>query len=128
MQRAFCLINTQRNASHVNVYGMCGTYDNPNVALTQSILFDGNFHQLCLTYETNSRQVCVYLDLFSPTCFTRLPSPYNTGLGDVRVGWWSDGIWQFQSIGGGLIRSVSLFDIAINRTCVNYVYNNNFAR
>jgi len=115
------------SSSSVTVYGMCGTYDNGNIGLGQSILYDGNFHQLCVTYDSSNLQLCVYLDLYSPTCLIRSNPLYNTGSGDVRIGWWPDGNRGFISSGGGLIKSVALFNTAVNQTCVTYQYQNNFA-
>ena len=113
------------DASHVTIYGMCLSYDNNNIALTQSILHDGSFHQLCVTYDTNTRYLCVYLDLLPPVCLTRTNARYNTGLGDVRIGWWPDNNRQFDATGGGLIRALSLFNTTINQACVNYLYQTN---
>ncbi|CAM4838034.1 unnamed protein product [Rotaria magnacalcarata] len=114
------------DASHVPLYGMCGAYDNNDIYVGQSTLYDGAFHQMCVTYNNINVQLCVYLDLLSPQCLTRTNAAYNTGLDDVRIGWWPDLNRQFVSTGGGLIQLLSLFDTAINQTCVTYQYQNNF--
>ena len=113
------------DASHVTVYGMCHAFDNNNIALGQSILYDGNFHQICVTYRSSSAELCVYLDLLSPQCLTRSNVPYNTGLGDLRIGWWPDNNRQFNFARGGLIQLASLFAETINQSCVNLQYQIN---
>lgn len=114
------------DASHVSVYGMCPSYDNVNILVGQSTLYDGTFHQICVTYDNTVPKLCIYLDLQSPQCLNRSNPSYNTGLGDVRIGWWPDGNRQFTASGGGLIRFVSLFDTAINQNCVAYHYQVNY--
>lgn len=115
------------NASHVTVYGMCSDFDNSAIPVGRSNLQDSQLHQLCVTYDNKTDYLCVYLDLSSPQCLRRLNPPYNTSLGDVRIGWWPDGNRQFNASGGGLIRSLSLFNTAINQSCVSYIFNNNFS-
>ncbi|CAF4179034.1 unnamed protein product [Rotaria sordida] len=70
----------------VSVLGMCIPYDNYNISLSQSILYDGFFHQICATYDYTVSKLCIYLDLLTPQCITRSNGPYNTSLGDVRIG------------------------------------------
>jgi hypothetical protein len=113
------------NASHVTIYGMCPLFDNPNIPVGQSILYDGAFHQVCVTYDNTISTLCVYLDLLSPQCLIRSNAPYNTSLGDVRIGWWPDNNRQFVASGGGLIELVSLFNVAINQSCVAFQYQVN---
>ena len=112
-------------SSIMNVYGMCSSYDNYNIPVGSSVLFDGNFHQVCVSYDNTIPQLCVYLDLLSPRCVNRTNPRYNTSLGDVRVGWWPDGNRRFSGSGGGLIRSVTLFSAAINQSCVTHQYHVN---
>ncbi|CAF2676651.1 unnamed protein product [Rotaria sp. Silwood2] len=73
------------DASHVTIYGMCGAYDNANINVGQSVLYDGSFHQVCVTYNNVNSQLCIYLDLSPPNCLTRTNVVYNTGSGDVRI-------------------------------------------
>jgi hypothetical protein len=113
------------NASHVTMYGMCGPYDNYDIYTGQSTLYDGAFHQVCVTYDNSISQLCIYLDLFPSQCLIRTNPVYDTGLGDVRIGWWPDPNRQFLASGGGLIELVSLFNTAINQSCVAYQYQVN---
>jgi hypothetical protein len=113
------------DASHITMYGMCGGYDNYNIYAGGSTLFDGSFHQVCVTYDRTVPQLCVYLDLLSPQCITPSSSAYSTGLGDVRIGWWPDMNRQFVASSGGLIKLVSLFNVVINQSCVTYQYQVN---
>ncbi|CAF1486077.1 unnamed protein product [Adineta ricciae] len=106
------------NSTHINVFGMCPQHDNMLLFVGPDTLFDGVFHQICVTYNTTSRQLCAYRDYQQATCITRTNQPYNTIPGNVRIGWWSDRNRQFITLGGGLIRSVSLFDYAIEQDCV----------
>lgn len=114
------------NASHINVYGMCVEYDNIQLLVGQSNLQDDQFHQLCIKYDNNTDILCIYPDLVGPICRIRSNPPYSTSLGDVRTGWWPDNNRQFIASGGGLIRSLSLFDTPIDQRCASYMYNNNF--
>ncbi|CAF1483011.1 unnamed protein product [Adineta ricciae] len=115
------------NASYVTVYGMCGPYDNSYIYTGQNTLYDGYFHQICVTYDNSDVQLCIYLDSSPPQCLIRTNPHYNTSLGDVRIGWWPDLNRNFTATGGGLIKWVSLFDKAINQSCVAYQYQNNFS-
>ncbi|CAF1201748.1 unnamed protein product [Adineta steineri] len=108
------------NATCVNVYGMC--VDNYHIHVGPNTLYDGNFHQLCATYNNISSKLCVYRDLQDPTCIIRT-TPYNTGLGDVRIGWWPDHNRRFISTGSETIKAVSLFDKAISQDCVAHLVN-----
>lgn len=110
------------DGSNVNVYGVCSKYDNTGINLGQNIFQDGQFHNICATYNNITHELCILLDSFTPTCLNRTNPPYNTSLGDVRIGWWPDGNRMFDASGGGLIRSVSLFDVAINQTCFLSLY------
>ena len=107
-----------KNATHINILGMCYLYNNEAIFVTQNSLYDGSFHQICVTYNSTESKLCVHLDAQAPQCLIRENPPYNTGLGDVRVGWWPDNDRQFLPLGGGLIRSVSLFDRVITQSCI----------
>jgi len=114
------------NNDCVTVYGMCGAYDNGNICFGKNVLHDGQFHQVCATYDTTTAKLCLYLDLYSPQCLIRSNVPYNTSLGDVRIGWWPDLNRPFDSSGGGLIKWLYMFDKAVNQTCISYHYHNYF--
>ena len=113
------------NASHVTMYSMCRAYDNRNIPVGQSTLYDGAFHQVCVTYASSTAELCVYLDLLPPQCLIRSNAPYNTSLGDLRIGWWPDINRQFDPSGGGLIQWVSLYAQTINQSCVAFQYQVN---
>ena len=107
-----------QNATHVNVFGMCHIYDNQDIPIGQGTLYDGKFHQICLTYNNIDSKLCIYHNLQSPECLIRKNHPYNTTMGDVRIGWWTDNNRQYVAAGGRTIRSVSLFDKVITQNCV----------
>jgi hypothetical protein len=109
---------TIRNATHIDIYGMCTVYDNEAIFLGGSTLYDKAFHQICVTYNNTESKLCIYLDSQTPKCLIRQNPRYNTALGDVRIGWWPDNNREFSASRGGLIRSVSLFDRAISPQCV----------
>ena len=115
------------DASHVTLYGMCAAYDNNNIYVGQNTMYDGTFHQICVTYDPTVSQLCVYLDLVPAQCITRTNVAYNTGSGDVRIGWWADLNRPFLATGGGLIKLVSLFNTPINQSCVTYQYQTNIS-
>ncbi|CAF1523204.1 unnamed protein product [Rotaria sordida] len=106
------------NGTHVNVFGMCEIYDNDRIPVTQHTMYDKSFHQICVTYRTDDAKLCVYHNSDPPYCVIRSNARYNTGLGDVRIGWWPDNNRGFVSSDGGLIKSVALFDRAISQECV----------
>lgn len=107
-----------KNATHINILGMCYQYDNNAIRIAPKSFYDGNFHQICVTYNSTGSKLCVYLDSPTPNCFVRQSLPYNTALGDVRIGWWPDNNRKFVASGGGLIRSVSLFDSVLPDNCI----------
>ncbi|CAF4155946.1 unnamed protein product [Rotaria sp. Silwood2] len=111
------------DATHINVFGLCGMFDNNYIFVGPDTLYDGNFHQICITYNSTNAKLCVYRDAQEPICITRNNGPYNTSLGNVRIGWWPDDNRQFVALGGGLIRSVSLFDSEISQDCVIQEFN-----
>ena len=114
-------------ANRATVYGMCGSYDNHNIPIQvgSRALNDGSFHQLCASYNTQNARLCLYFDLNTPTCLTRKNPRYQTSLGDIRIGWWTDNNRQFIPDGGGLIRSASLFDREISQECVRKEFDVN---
>ncbi|CAF2896664.1 unnamed protein product, partial [Rotaria sp. Silwood2] len=111
------------NATHINLFGMCSMFDNVLIFVGPDTLYDGAFHQICITYNSTNRKLCAYRDYQQPTCITRNNMSYNTALGNVRIGWWPDGNHQFVASGDGLIRSVSLFDSEISQDCVIQEFN-----
>ncbi|CAF4645861.1 unnamed protein product [Rotaria socialis] len=110
---------------HVHLYGMCGKYDNPNIPINLITLYDGAFQQICVTYNNQNARICVHVDLQSPHCFIRENARYNTDTGDVRIGWWSDRNRQFSATGGGMIKSVSLYDRSISQQCIRHQFEIN---
>lgn len=110
------------DSSYLSIYGMCPFYDNHNFYAGPGILHDGNFHQICVTYETVNAVLCTYVDLQPPQCIVRPNPRYNTYTGDVRIGWWIDSNRGFTGTGGGLIKLLSLYNYAVNQACVNYLY------
>jgi hypothetical protein len=113
------------DSTSVTIYGMCTEFDNFNIYVGPGTLYDGMFHQICVTYNNINSKLCVYRDLQGPTCVTRTNAPYNTGFGDVRIGWWPDNNRQFTATNGGLIKSVSLYDSMISQDCVAHQINTN---
>jgi hypothetical protein len=113
-----------RNATHINILGMCYQYNNDAILIAQNSLYDGPFHHICVTYNNTESKLCVYLDSQTPNCLVRQNPPYNTTLGDVRIGWWPDSNHQFVASGGGLIHSVSLFDSVLPETCITDQFMN----
>lgn len=107
-----------KNATHINVFGMCHQYDNKNILIGQKSFYDGTFHRICVTYNSTESKICLYLDSPTSKCFVRSNPPYKTALGDVRIGWWSDNNRGFVASGGGLIHSVSLFDNVLPQACI----------
>ncbi|CAF4276044.1 unnamed protein product [Rotaria magnacalcarata] len=103
------------NHVNVGVLGACHRYDNRNFTVGPDTLNDGVFHQICITYNNVTSKLCVYRDSDDPKCVIRNNGPLNTGLGDVRIGWWADNTFQSVVAGNGLIRSVSLFDQEISQ-------------
>lgn len=114
-----------RNATHMNIFGMCYPYDNDAILVHKNTLYDGIFHRICVTYNNAEAKICIYLDSQTPQCFVRQNPPYNTTLGDVRIGWWPDNNRQFVAAGGGLIHSVLIFDRVIPQTCIDREFMNN---
>lgn len=110
------------NSSHVRVYGMCPAYDNLNIYVGSNTMHDGDFHQICITYDTSSADLCIYLDLLTPQCITRTNPRYNTSTGDVRIGWWPEPNRGFVGTSGERITQLNLFDYAVNQSCVNYLH------
>jgi hypothetical protein len=110
---------------YVHVFGMCEAFDNYNISVGPQTLYDGAFHQLCVTYNKTNSELCVYRDSQMPTCIRRNNGPYNTAISDVRIGWWSDLNRQFTTQGGGIIKSVSLFNSTISQQCVLQQINTN---
>ncbi|CAF2121343.1 unnamed protein product [Rotaria magnacalcarata] len=110
---------------HVHLYGMCGAYDNYNVPINLITLYDGAFHQICVTYNNENARLCVYADLQSPYCFIRGNARYNTATGDVRIGWWVNTDRQFSARDGGMIKSVSLYDRSISQHCIRHQFEIN---
>ncbi|CAF3820775.1 unnamed protein product [Rotaria sp. Silwood1] len=102
---------------NIIVFGMCFSFDN-SINIGPSTLFDGNFHHICITYNSINSILCAYRDFQTPVCIVRDNSPYNTGLGDVRIGWWPDENRQFVASGGGWIKYAALFDMEISSECV----------
>ncbi|CAF1072853.1 unnamed protein product [Didymodactylos carnosus] len=107
-----------RNGTHVDVFGMQGKYDNRFINVGPATLYDGAFHQICVTYNSLNSKLCVYRDSQAPTCLIRSNGPYNTAISDVRIGWWPDLTWQFVGTGGGQIKSLALFNMEISQDCV----------
>ncbi|CAF4140426.1 unnamed protein product, partial [Rotaria magnacalcarata] len=95
------------NHVNVGVLGACHRYDNRNFTVGPDTLNDGVFHQICITYNNVTSKLCVYRDSDDPKCVIRNNGPLNTGLGDVRIGWWADNTFQSVVAGNGLIRSIS---------------------
>jgi len=107
-----------------SVFRMCNQFDNLNIHVGPYNLYDGAFHQICVTYNNTESKLCVYLDSQTPNCLVRQNPPYNTTLGDVRIGWWPDNNRQFVASGGGSIHSVSLFDSVLPETCITDQFMN----
>mgnify|MGYP002474570128 FL=1 len=106
-----------RNATHLDIYGMCYQFTNEAIRISQHSIYDGNFHQICVTYNNTDSNLCVYLDSKVSECIIRENPRYDTGLGDVRIGWWPDYNRQFEKNDGGLIHSLSLYDRVISESC-----------
>jgi hypothetical protein len=106
------------DAATIVVFGMCTPYDSWFSTTGPDTLDNGAFHQICATYNSANAKLCIYRDLQAPICTIRYANPYNTGLGDVRIGWWPDQNQEFVGSGGGLIQSASLFDSEISQECV----------
>lgn len=75
------------DTSHITVYEMCLSYDNNNIYVGQNTMYNGAFHKICVTYDNTIAKLCFYLDLVALQCITRSNPAYNTGEGDVRIGW-----------------------------------------
>lgn len=103
---------------HIRLSGMCDMFNDDPIFVGPETLYDNAFHQICVTYNSINARLCVYRDFQQSVCTTRNKRPYNTSLGDIRIGWWPDGTYQFVASGGGLIRSISLFETEISHDCV----------
>ncbi|CAF1152276.1 unnamed protein product [Adineta ricciae] len=102
----------------IEISGTCYGLDNNWFFVGPDTLFDGVFHQICVTYDHMSAKLCVYRDYQQATCITRTNGPYNTSQGNVRIGWEPNLYNQSTALGGVLIRSISLFDYVIEQDCV----------